>query len=301
MRVTSKQMADNFTANLFRQSEQLLDAQERLASQRRINRPSDDPVGMGKVLDYRTSLSRIEQYRRNIDRAQSHVETSETVLNTVDELLVQAKEIASEHASGFGEGETWNLAAEQVAAIREQLFDLANSKNGDHYLFSGRDSLDPAFGLDGATGAIGYEGDATAGSEARYIIGDGVTVGVEANGQTVFTGGGDAFSLLQDLSDALVQDPADTATIGSVQAQMQDCIDQVRAVRAGNGAVAERLKATGGQLDRLELNLDNLRGREEDLDVAQAAVELQLQETSYQVALATAARIIQPSLVDFLG
>jgi flagellar hook-associated protein 3 FlgL len=35
-------------------------------------------------------------------------------------------------------------------------------------------------------------------------------------------------------------------------------------------------------------------------DLAQAMVDLQLQEVAYQASLATTARVLQPSLVDFL-
>lgn len=300
MRVTHKQMADSFAANFFRQTEQLYRAQERLATQKRINRPSDDPVGMGKVLDYRAALRANEQYQRNIERARSHVETSEKILETVDDLLVEAKGIAGEQASGAGDAAMLQVAAQQVETIRGQLFDLGNSKIGDRFLFAGRNSGDPAFERDVA-GVVSYVGDATADSDMRYLVGQGVTVGVEANGATVFNGSEDVFALLEDLGTELQQADPDADAIGDVMGRLQGVIDGVRAVRAGNGAVHQRLKATEGQLKRFALNLDNLRGREEDLDVAQAAVELQSLETSYQVSLATAARVIQPSLVDFLG
>ena len=44
------------------------DLLEKLASQKRINRPSDDPTGMMKVLDCRQTLAVIEQYQSNIER-----------------------------------------------------------------------------------------------------------------------------------------------------------------------------------------------------------------------------------------
>lgn len=300
MRVTNNQMADSFAANFFRQTEQLYRAQERLATQKRINRPSDDPVGMGKTLDYRAALSANGQYQRNIERARNHLETSEKILETVDKLLLEAKGIASEHASGAGDAATYQINADQIDAIRDQLFDLGNSKLGDRYLFAGRDSGDPAFEQD-AAGVVTYAGDATAASDMRYLVGEGVAVGVEANGDRIFNGSDDVFSLLEDLRTELQQADPDEDVVGGIQNRLQGVIDGVRAVRAGNGAVYQRLEATQGQLERFALNLENLRGREEDLDVAQAAVELQSMENSYKVSLATAARVIQPTLVDFLG
>ena len=300
MRVTTKQMADGFAADLFRQTENLYRAQERLATQKKINRPSDDPVGIGKVLDYRTALSSIEQYQRNISQAMTHAETTETILDAVDDLLVQARETAAEHATGAGEFATLQLAAEEIDDIRDQIFGLANSKLGGRYLFAGRASDSPAFVAD-AGGTITYDGDLSAGGDARYIIGEGVTAAVAANGEEIFNGSEDVFVLLADLRDELQAADPDADVIGDLQSRLQGVIDKERAVRAGNATVYQRLEATAGQLDRLELNLDNLRGREEDVDMAQAAVALKALETIYEASLATAAKIMQPSLVDFLG
>jgi flagellar hook-associated protein 3 FlgL len=299
MRVTTKQITNTFTTNLFRQSEALLRAQEQLATEKRINRPSDDPVGLGKVLDYRTSLSAIGQYQRNIAQAKTHIETSETILNTVDDLLVEAKGIASEHASGAGDAATLSLAANQVDTIRNQIFDLANSQSGQRYIFAGRTSDSPAFTMDGA-GTVTYAGDSAAGSDTRYVIGQGVTVNVAANGEAIFNGSEDVFGLLEDLRDELGQADPDTDVIADIQARIQGVIDNVRAVRADNGAVFNRLETTEGHLKKLELNLNNLRGDQEDLNIAQAAVELQALETNYEVLLAVGAKIVQPSLIDFL-
>ncbi len=94
MRVTNKMMTDTVSANLFRQANRLLDAQEVVATEKIINRPSDDPIAMGKVLDYRKAISSMDQYQRNVTQGKMWVEHTEVVLDEVNDLLRQAKEIA---------------------------------------------------------------------------------------------------------------------------------------------------------------------------------------------------------------
>ncbi len=297
MRVTSKQITNTFTANLFRQSEALYKVQEQLATGKKINRPSDDPVGLGKVLDYRTALSSIGQQQRNIDQAKTLIKTSETILDTVDDLLVEAREIAAEQASGAGDASTLNLAANQVDTVRNQLFDLANSQLNGSYIFAGRKSGSPAFTMNGS-GVVSYAGDNT---NKTYTVSNGVTVEVAADGDEIFNGSGeDVFDLLADLSTELRSADPDTDVIAEIQTKIQDVIDNLRAVRAENGATFNRLETTGTHLEKLELNLENLRGDEEDLDKTQAALEFNALETNYQVMLEVGAKIIQPSLIDFL-
>ena len=63
MRVTNNMMSSNITRHLMRQSEALYRVQEQISTQKRINRPSDDPVGMRKILDYRGKIATVDQYQ----------------------------------------------------------------------------------------------------------------------------------------------------------------------------------------------------------------------------------------------
>ena len=73
MRVTNNMMSDSLVRYLTAQNEALYERQTIIASQKRINRPSDDPIGMGRVLDYRQTLSSIEQYETNILNGQKRL------------------------------------------------------------------------------------------------------------------------------------------------------------------------------------------------------------------------------------
>lgn len=139
MRVTNKQLLNIVTRNVATSSEQLLKAQERVASMKRINRPSDDPIGMSKVLDYRKRIASIEQYTRNITSAEIQVETTVTSLEDVHELLNDAKDIAitqfsADDASGR------ETAAREVAGIYDRIRDIANTRLGGTYIFGGHDT-----------------------------------------------------------------------------------------------------------------------------------------------------------------
>ena len=300
MRITQKLMTDNFLTSLNRQTQKLYQAQERVATGKRINRASDDPVGMGRVLNYRTALSSLSQYRRNIERARGQVEASEAILNTVDEMLVSAKGIAVQQASGNEDAASRQTAADQVDLLRNQIIGLANSRVGGRYLYGGRDTDSAPFSVD-AGGDVTYVGDNTTAADTRYVVSQGVEVAVKANGAEIFTGAQDAFALLKTLQSELASPAPDLTVLADMTGKLQEAIDQVRTVRADSGTVSTYLEATTGQLDRMELNLENLRGGEEDADIPQVAMELKVQETVYESTLAVAAQILPKSLVKFLA
>ncbi len=80
-------MTDSLVRYLTAQNEALYERQTIIASQKRINKPSDDPIGMGKVLDYRQTLASIEQYQTNIQSGKMRLDITEIHLDLVDDLL----------------------------------------------------------------------------------------------------------------------------------------------------------------------------------------------------------------------
>src|SRR5512147_1196976 len=96
MRITQNMMSNVFIANLRKQTEAMLRRQEQIATQKRINRPSDDPAGMGRVLAGRSTLAAIAQYADNIKQGKTRLEFSENALKLVDDFVQQARSLAEQ-------------------------------------------------------------------------------------------------------------------------------------------------------------------------------------------------------------
>jgi flagellar hook-associated protein 3 FlgL len=283
-------MAENIKANLNKQSLQLMDSQTKIATGKRINSLSDDPTGMGKVLNYRTTLSTIEQYQENIIDAKTRVEYAETVLGQINDLVDDATTIASNPDSDNREA-----LALQVSNMRDQIMGLVNSKYANNYIFHG--DLTDTQPFDETTGAY----DASAGSDGTHntIIGDGIQVSFEADGSDMFIESGDnLFTILDDLETALLADN-DTAISATVD-PLYRIGDQIETVRAGYAATYNRLEMTEEYWESFSLSVENMRSMVEDADITEAAVDLQLQQASYEMLLKVAAQVVQPTLVDFL-
>ena len=296
MRVTNKMMTDTVAANLFKQANRLLNAQEVVSSEKIINRPSDDPIGMGKILDYRKAISSMNQYQRNVTQGKMWVEHTEVILDEVNDLLRQAKEIAIAQSEGTSERDDRGTAAQQVKNIYDQVMQLANTKLGDRYMFAGHQTGAVPFTHDAAYNAT-YHGDA---GEIRIILGENTDLAVNADGVQLFDNGTDTFDILRQLKDALENPIYNQADISN---QIQPLIaagTQVENVRSEGAANYTRLKLTEDQLKTLKLNVENMLSETEDADIAQAIINLKNQETAYETALAAAARVIQPSLINFL-
>jgi len=137
IRVSENMKFNTMVNNLFRVQDSYNEVMEKMATQKKINRPSDDPIGMSRVLSLRKSKASVEQYNRNIDSGNSWIEITESKLSSVDELLIKAKEIAIAQSTATASAETRSISAVAVQQIIDEMLSLANSKYGDRYLFSG--------------------------------------------------------------------------------------------------------------------------------------------------------------------
>ena len=110
---------------------------EQMASQKRINRISDDPLGMTQLLDYRQGQASIEQYQKNIDNSSAWLSMTEAKLNGAGDLLSQARELAVGQGTATATAETRRIAADNVEQLKNEMLSLANSTYNNKYLFSG--------------------------------------------------------------------------------------------------------------------------------------------------------------------
>jgi flagellin-like hook-associated protein FlgL len=135
MRITSNQLANLVRRSVAGNTEKLYKIQEKVSTQKSVNRPSDDPLAMGRILGYRTTLASIEQYSRNIEQAKTNIKFGEIQLEEVYEQLSTAKNMAIDQSSG--DMTTRLQTAEDIQNISDRLLDLANTKLGDDYIFAG--------------------------------------------------------------------------------------------------------------------------------------------------------------------
>jgi flagellar hook-associated protein 3 FlgL len=281
---------DGLGANLSRMTK----LQEKMASGKQINRPSDSPIATVSAMQYRSDIRRNEQFSRNANDGLNWLGIADetltglmTTVGRVRELVIRGKN------ASMGQSERGNIAAE-IATLKDTLIGLANVKYLDRPIFAGNADVPNAYD---ATGS--FQGQANDFVERR--IGPNMKVRVNTTGPEVFgvENGvdGSLFEVVQKIVTDLTSDPT------ALDADL-DLIDQ-RVVDLQNelGGIGARYHQVEGMRDRADdtnITLTNGLSEIENIDLPRTIVDLQLQEVAYQSALAATARVIQPSLVDFL-
>jgi flagellar hook-associated protein 3 FlgL len=115
------------------------------SSEKRVNKPSDDPTGMATILNLRTTLSSYDQYLENVDTAQGWLSTSDSTLTQVSTLITRAKELAEEAATGTVSSDNRQQIAYEAREIYEQLIALANTEYQGKSIYAGQNTEENAY------------------------------------------------------------------------------------------------------------------------------------------------------------
>jgi len=193
MRITTSMLTDRVVYNMQRSIRRYMEMQTQLSSGRRINTPSDDPVGTQRDLIYRTELKKNEQYRKNIGQGQNWMQSYDSILGDLKNLFSSAKEIAIAMSNGVYDDVAREGSANEIESIFEQLVQLANSELEEKFLFSGFRTNIQAL-VASANGVV-YAGDD---SRIEFQIDSSSRMGINLTAQEVFLG---ALSVLGEHAD----------------------------------------------------------------------------------------------------
>jgi flagellar hook-associated protein 3 FlgL len=307
MRVTQDSISRRFLNDLSSVSNRVDRAQREMSSQKKLLKPSDDPVGAQRSILTRTELSANTQHQSNISQARGWLQTTDDSLTAIADVLHRARELTVQGASdGTGPDARKNIALEidqLVGAVKQ----AANASYGGIYIFGGTKTTTQPYDTTTVPPVDAYAGDT--GVVAREI---GPSIALQVNtvpddgtATTLLGSGGADAGLIATLRNISAHLSSGTAAGAEALrnndlVRLDDNLEQLNNVRAEVGATLNRLDAADARLQAAEDAATQLLSDTEDVDFAKAALTLSTQQTVYEAALRSGARIIQPSLLDFL-
>ena len=300
MRVANKTIFDNIKTNLDRVTEAMADANTVVSSGKRINRLSDDPVGLVTVLDLRSSLSNIEQLEKNIGTGRSWLNMGESALSQIEDTLAQGKALTVEMASANRSADDRFNAATLVDGYLRQILTLGNTQVAGRYIFAGTetDTRPFAFDDDNSPTLVTYSGND---DPFAIKIGMDTNVAVGRNGEEIFGANWDnsnIFKTLIDLKTALQGN--DVQGIQSAMQKLDDHLDRMRNLVSNTAGKVIRLDVRETIIQDLNLTHTDRMSQLEDADIAAAIVDLEAKTLAYQAALNSAAKVMNLSLLNYL-
>ncbi|TGE32590.1 flagellar hook-associated protein FlgL [Desulfosporosinus sp. Sb-LF] len=298
MRITNNMLSQSLLRNLESAQGRMDQMQNQLSSGHRISRPSDDPAGIQNAMRLKSNISSVEQWKSNADAALQFMNTTDSTMGDMTSMLQRVRELAVQGANGTLATADRGAIADEVDQISTQLKMMANTQVGSKYMFSGTATDKELILSDGSASQAN-------GQDIKFEVGNNLSIPVSVNGQTLFgltstntptpTG---MLSTLNTLSSDLRSNDSTGVSnlLGDIDTTINNVVDQ----RAGLGARINRMTAIQGQLDSTSTNMQDNLSSIQDVDMAKTITDFTSQQNVYKAALSVGAKIIEPSLVDFM-
>lgn len=314
MRVTTKMLTNSLLGNVNKNLTRMQTYEDQVSSSVRVNKASDDPVAAAKILKAKSELNSQEQYSTNMEYASGLLSTVDGALSSVDDVLTRARAVAVSGSTGTTTTDSMTALADDVGSLIDELVQVANTDYNGTYVFAGGETGTVPFSLtkDSSNNVTGvqflsssYDTSSLDQTYSQNIeIASGVTIDISA-GQTTFhtdssgsTELNSIFTTLINLRDSLTK--GDQSAVNTLISGIDGQTDNVVSERAVVGAKSNRIESAQNLAETYNTNITALISKLEDADYAEASTNYSTQQTLYEAALAVGAKIIQPSLLDFL-
>lgn len=303
LRITQNSMLRTQMAGLNTSLSRLQETQEQLTTGKRLNRPSDDPVGTVSALRFRSEQSRLAQFGQNIGDGLDRLTAADNALTQTNGMTQRVRVQALSAMNGTMAADQRKAIATEIRELRAGLLQQANSNYAGRPLFGGTTPEDNAFApatgqFQGNTLSVLRQVNDSPESAGQMNIG---VNGLQAFGTALYSDPTKAAGQQGELEKlAAAIEAGDRAGMEQGLQDIDALRDNILNVQATVGTRVNRLQGlveiNGRQDDASKVALSKV----EDTDFQKAAMDLSVQSVSYQAALAASAKVIQPSLMDFL-
>ncbi|MFK4764820.1 flagellar hook-associated protein FlgL [Desulfobaculum sp. SPO524] len=137
IRVSHRSRFTFFIGNMNSSLADLMELNTQAATQKKINKPSDNSSGMVQVLDHRNTLNSIAQYQENVTNAKGWLAVADDKLTKANEILTQLRGLAEQAATGTISDDNREQASYEARQLLDELIALGNTEYQGNYIFSG--------------------------------------------------------------------------------------------------------------------------------------------------------------------
>lgn len=294
MRITDRMIVDHTLSSIRQGRKRLGDAQTRVVTGRRLLRSSDDPAEVERAMTLASELRAVEKQSNTLQSSRDWLNGTDQALSTFNDLVIESRNLALRAMSDTFSADEREAMASQVGELLQNALAVANTQQGNNYLFSGHQVKTEPFALQGD--AIIYRGD---NATIIHPVEQGQTMPINITGVAGRSGGlFNALTNLQELQQSMAND--DKAGIQSFLEKIEVATEDVYAAQSAVGARLQRVDRTTDRLQQRETDLRQLYSKLVDADMAEVIAEMSAEERAYEMSLATTARVLPRSLLDYL-
>jgi flagellar hook-associated protein 3 FlgL len=279
---------------------------QQISSGIRVNQASDDPVDIATILGYQNQIAQISQVQTNLGLAKTEASAADNALSSASNLLNQLVSIAAQGASSTATAQTRSSLANQVQGIAQQLVSLANTSVQGQFIFGGDDPITQPYTFNWSV-TDGVVQNNTAANTSLIQDAGGQTTNPRMTAQQIFDAkdsagvptSGNIFQAVYSLGQALQNN--NQAGVQAASDLVHSAVAQLGPATTYYGNVQTWIQSASDSAASTLTNMQAEVGTLRDTDIAAAATQLTLDQTSMQAALAAHGSLNIKSLFNYMG
>ncbi|MGR5347543.1 flagellar hook-associated protein FlgL [Vibrio mediterranei] len=294
MRVTDTQTIALAQMSMMNSNYQLNKVYEQIATGKKLNHISDDPVAFVRAQVLDKNIATNEQFSSTMSVLKLEYGKYETHLSSLDDLTMRINDLILQGKNGSLDPESREGFAIELEAARDEIINLLNTKDGGRYLYSGTDINTPA----------------VSDTPPYAITGNGQYREVEIASNVKFTSNVTADDILAGADilntiDAVVSEFRNpTANFDQVTS------DAINTVLDFQSNVLGQLSTIGGRINAIDRMIaanedvavysESIRSELVETDYAQAAIDLNKHMITLEASQKTFMQLMNSSLFDLV-
>ncbi|HET6412292.1 MAG TPA: flagellar hook-associated protein FlgL [Anaeromyxobacter sp.] len=306
MRVTDAMLYERAAQDCSSARSRMDEATSEVSSGKKLSQPGDDPAASGLVVLEQMRKNQFDAIASAAGRASDELSAADGALNTVDNALSRARELAVQLSNGTYSASDRAAGAAEVTGLISTIVSALNTQVGNRYVFGGtQDGTAPFSGVvtdtsgnvdPALTGA--YHGDA---GVRQVEIAPGVLQDVSVRADVALKGvggGSDVLATLANLANALTAN--DPAAVGATLDGLTQGTTQVATARSVAGADVDTLTAAVNASQAASADATKRISGLADADPIQSASDLAAAQTALQASLTAVGESFKFSLLNYL-
>lgn len=238
MRIADKMSFEQVNSNINKNRSQMQQLQSQAATQKRVTKPSDDPMSASRVLSNRIDLQGNKQFLKNLNYAKSFLDYTDQSLGDLSDAISRAKELTISQANDASSSETSRqVVATEIKQLLDQMVQIGNRKLGDRFIFSGFKTTTQPFNTEGD-----YTGDQ---GEMLIHVDKGSFIAMNMPGDKVFLGEGS----VKDFNRSSIQ----AMTLEQLNDQRKEHVDRTEKEKSNSAVIRGPAEYSKETLETLPL------------------------------------------------
>lgn len=300
MRVTNRAMTNSYLSDVQKSLQSINKLNTQLNTGKQINKVSDNPYEAIKILNMQNEINDVERYNYNCDEITGWFDSTDDALDKIGNISSEIKVLLTSISGAYGENEIKAIRSEINEKVK-QIGEALNTTYAGRFIFGGSNTDEaPVEIFENADGIVELRLKAGANEDKlKAEISDGIGIDYNLTASQVT----DNLKGLNTINNILVElgnNPVDKEKVQELNSELGDYMNHVLNNRSAIGARSNTVSNVKSSNDENILRLKGVYSDMQDVDWAEKYIELTSAQMVYNSSMQVGAKMIQPTLLDYL-